>query len=106
MLKHIPNALTLTRLILAPVIAWQMWQALVPPTLPPELALQDGDYYFVRPIEDVARFLTIAAALFIIAALTDFFDGIAARAFNAHSKFGRLIDPIADKMLVGGNRRN
>ena len=42
-----------------------------------------------------------AAALFIVAALTDLFDGMAARAFDAHSKFGRLIDPIADKALVG-----
>jgi phosphatidylglycerophosphate synthase len=36
-----------------------------------------------------------------VAALTDLFDGMAARAFNAHSKFGRLIDPIADKAIVG-----
>jgi CDP-diacylglycerol--glycerol-3-phosphate 3-phosphatidyltransferase len=48
-----------------------------------------------------ANYMTAAAALFIIAALTDLFDGMAARAFNAHSKFGRIIDPIADKALVG-----
>lgn len=101
MLKHLPNALTLTRLILAPVIAWLMWQALLPPTALPEFAFQQNDYFFVRDIADVAQSLTLAAILFVVAALTDFFDGIAARAFNAHSKFGRLIDPIADKALVG-----
>ncbi|MDP3492229.1 MAG: CDP-alcohol phosphatidyltransferase family protein [Hyphomonadaceae bacterium] len=82
MLKHLPNALTLLRLMLAPLIAWAVWQANV---------LNAGS-------QDWAMW---AAALFIIAALTDLFDGMAARAFNAHSKFGRLIDPIADKALVG-----
>lgn len=80
MLKHLPNALTLLRLVLAPVIAWAVWSS------------QLGD----------DKGWTIAAAiLFVIAALTDLFDGMAARAFNAESKFGRIIDPIADKALVG-----
>ena len=38
--------------------------------------------------------------LFIIASITDYFDGFVARKFNATSKFGRMLDPIADKMLV------
>lgn len=80
MLKHLPNALTLLRLVLAPVVAWAIWQDYADP---------DGAWAI------------IAAALFIVAALTDLFDGMAARAFNAHSKFGRVIDPIADKALVG-----
>lgn len=94
MLKHIPNALTLTRLILAPVIAWLMWIGL---TLPEQIGAVD-DATLTR---EIATYLTAAAGCFVIAALTDFFDGIAARAFNAHSKLGRIIDPIADKALVG-----
>ncbi|MBI1362060.1 MAG: CDP-alcohol phosphatidyltransferase family protein [Alphaproteobacteria bacterium] len=80
MLKQIPNMLTLARLVLAPVIAWAVWRA------------QLGDHQ---------RWAEIAAVLFVIAALTDLFDGMIARALHAESKFGRLIDPIADKALVG-----
>jgi len=46
--------------------------------------------------------LDVALAIFIIAGLTDVVDGIAARRFNATSKFGRMIDPLVDKVLVCG----
>ncbi|MDP3739272.1 MAG: CDP-alcohol phosphatidyltransferase family protein [Hyphomonadaceae bacterium] len=92
MLKQIPNALTLLRLILAPVIAWLFWMAVSPP-----LEAQT----FSAGKEAQGGFALAAAILFLVAALTDLFDGMAARAFDAHSKFGRLIDPIADKALVG-----
>ena len=39
-------------------------------------------------------------ALFIAAAVTDYFDGYLARCRNQTSAFGRLLDPIADKLLV------
>ena len=42
----------------------------------------------------------IAAVLFIMAAITDYFDGYLARSRNETSAFGRLLDPIADKLLV------
>ncbi|MBR3675854.1 MAG: CDP-diacylglycerol--glycerol-3-phosphate 3-phosphatidyltransferase [Alphaproteobacteria bacterium] len=42
----------------------------------------------------------IAGALFIIASITDYLDGYLARAWNETSAFGRLLDPIADKLLV------
>lgn len=87
-MKHVPNALTLLRLVLAPVVAWLMWSAYPGSGLPQQ--------FF-----EIAGAMTLAAILFVVAAITDLFDGMIARAFNAHSKFGRIIDPIADKALVG-----
>lgn len=92
MLKQIPNALTLLRLILAPVIAWMWWMGAAPMSRP--------DFAEVW-LRDAANWRMAAAITFVIAALTDLFDGMFARALDAHSKFGRLIDPIADKALVG-----
>jgi cardiolipin synthase len=42
----------------------------------------------------------LAFAFFVVAALTDLFDGLIARARNELSDFGRMLDPIADKLLV------
>jgi cardiolipin synthase len=42
----------------------------------------------------------IALALFVAAGVTDYFDGYVARARNVVSPFGRMLDPIADKLLV------
>ena len=48
---------------------------------------------------DVARWS--ALALFIAAGLTDWLDGYLARAWQQQSTLGRMLDPIADKLLVG-----
>lgn len=45
-------------------------------------------------------FRLIALGLFIVAAVTDFFDGYLARAWHQQSAIGRMLDPIADKLLV------
>jgi len=45
-------------------------------------------------------FRLIALGLFIVAAVTDFFDGYLARAWHQQSALGRMLDPIADKLLV------
>jgi CDP-diacylglycerol--glycerol-3-phosphate 3-phosphatidyltransferase len=42
----------------------------------------------------------VALAIFAIAAITDYLDGYVARAFAQHSALGRMLDPIADKLLV------
>ena len=43
-----------------------------------------------------------AALVFVIAGVTDFFDGFIARAWNQKTKLGAILDPLADKMLTLG----
>ena len=43
----------------------------------------------------------VALTIFILAALTDWLDGWAARAYGEQSSLGKMLDPIADKLLVG-----
>lgn len=50
------------------------------------------------PNEDLFRWL--ALAVFTVAAITDYFDGYLARAWGQQSSMGRMLDPIADKLLV------
>jgi len=49
-----------------------------------------------------ATLLMIAFTLFVVAGITDMVDGPVARAFGVTSKFGRIVDPLADKILVIG----
>jgi CDP-diacylglycerol--glycerol-3-phosphate 3-phosphatidyltransferase len=72
----IPNSLTVLRLLAAPGVAVMF-------------------LYFHRPWAD-----WFALALFISAALTDYFDGYLARLWKQESKFGAMLDPIADKAMV------
>jgi CDP-diacylglycerol--glycerol-3-phosphate 3-phosphatidyltransferase len=51
--------------------------------------------YFHRPWAD-----WFALTLFVVAALTDWFDGYLARLWKQESKFGTMLDPIADKAMV------
>src|ERR671916_630950 len=50
------------------------------------------------PHDDWARWP--ALAIFIAAGVTDYFDGYFARLYRQQSAFGRMLDPIADKLLV------
>ena len=73
---NIPNILTLLRLLAAPGVAIMF-------------------LYFTRPWAD-----WFALVLFVVAALTDYVDGYLARAWKQESKFGAMLDPIADKAMV------
>jgi CDP-diacylglycerol--glycerol-3-phosphate 3-phosphatidyltransferase len=53
-------------------------------------------------VTDRPWFLDIAFVIFVVAGLTDVVDGHIARRWNATSKFGRMIDPLVDKVLVCG----
>ncbi len=52
--------------------------------------------------ENKSLFLDIAFIIFVVAGLTDIVDGHIARKLNVASKFGRMLDPLADKVLVCG----
>jgi len=52
--------------------------------------------------ENKLLFLDIAFVVFVAAGLTDIVDGHIARKLNVASKFGRMLDPLADKVLVCG----
>ena len=74
---QVPNLLTYGRIAAAPLVAGALlWNT------------------------DSARWF--AFALFLAAAITDFFDGWLARAWHQQSALGRMLDPIADKLLVAG----
>lgn len=75
MFTTLPMTLTLSRILAIPVVA--------------ALFYVQGDYI---------RY--IACAIYTAAALTDYFDGYFARAWQQQTKLGRIFDPIADKLLV------
>ena len=87
MLKQIPNILTMGRLVLTIVFL--------------VMILMASSYYAESEVP-FPGFLDVAFILFVIAGLTDIADGIAARRLNVTSKFGRMVDPLADKILVCG----
>lgn len=88
----LPNALTGLRLVIAAgfFTLLSVWQ------YPARELLTK-----VTPRDPVAPYL-IAAALFGLAAITDAIDGPLARRWKVVSKFGRVMDPFADKVLVVG----
>ena len=70
---NIPNILTVIRFIVIPVFAYYL--------------LLGSGYY------------SIAVILFLLAGMTDILDGYIARKFNMITSFGKLADPLADKLL-------
>jgi len=84
MLRLIPNILTFGRLVLTFVFL-----VMILYTPPPDA-------------ENRPFFLKVTFVLFAIAGLTDMVDGPIARKLNVTSKLGRMVDPLADKVLVCG----
>jgi CDP-diacylglycerol--glycerol-3-phosphate 3-phosphatidyltransferase len=84
MLKHVPNILTLGRLVLTVVFLVMVLYA-------PGIAA-----------DKVVLFWDVAFVIFLIAGISDLVDGTIARRLNVTSKFGRIMDPLADKVLVIG----
>ena len=61
-----------------------------------------GVYYLPTPWLAVADRNLAATLVFIVAAITDWFDGYLARRWNQTSAFGAFLDPVADKLMVAG----
>ena len=74
---NIPNCLSYIRLILLPVFMYLYWHA------------QSREDYIIA-------FVVLAVAL-----LTDMFDGFIARRYNMITEWGKMLDPVADKLLQG-----
>ena len=72
---NLPNILTLSRIVVIPII-------------------------FLSVYTNSLLVSTLVAILFAAASITDYFDGYLARTHNQTTIFGRLLDPIADKLLV------
>ena len=77
---NVANIITAVRILLAPLFIWM-------------LLADAGELGLLR---------YLAAALFIVAIATDSVDGILARRQNLVTNVGKLLDPIADKVLTGG----
>ena len=81
-----PNILAFIRILIAPFMFWVI--------ITPEFFTEQGIhitwvYYF-------------AALLFVLASITDFFDGYIARQLDQITLLGQILDPLADKMLTIG----
>ena len=95
---HIPNLLTMGRVVLA----W-VFVILLSNVEPRTLSAQPTGADRLGEIAHQGTGLLIAATvIFIIAAITDALDGHLARKWNVESKFGRIMDPMADKLLILG----
>ena len=85
---NLPNKLTVLRMVLVPTI------------LAVALLGEDGIVTWDILGSQLSLMHLICLVLFIIASLTDLFDGKLARKHNLVTTFGKFMDPIADKMLV------
>jgi phosphatidylglycerophosphate synthase len=86
MYKQLPNQLTLARLVLAAVFF---------------LAL--NQYRYVGASNPHTFIIWTSMVLFGLAALTDWLDGYLARKWHVESRFGRIMDPVCDKVLIMGS---
>ena len=83
---NVPNILSLIRVFLAPLVLLFLSLRIDDKLIPALPGVSWGD--------------ALAAFVFIIAALTDMFDGLIARKYKLVTNLGKFIDPLADKVLV------
>ena len=92
---NLPNKITVVRIILAVLILvilvfpWYQLKIKFP-------------VYSLKGIENIDLKYIICGVLFLIASVTDFLDGYIARSRNLVTDFGKVMDAIADKVLVNG----
>ncbi len=80
---NLPNALAFFRILLAPLMFFMLVNA---PEIFTQIHISWINYF--------------AALIFVIASVTDFFDGYIARSWDQKTKLGAILDPLADKMLI------
>ncbi len=83
-MMNLPNILASFRILLAPLLFWLLVDR--DSTLFSDLHPSWLDY--------------VAGLIFVIASVTDFFDGFIAREWNQMTKLGGILDPLADKLLM------
>ncbi|MGP1484848.1 MAG: CDP-diacylglycerol--glycerol-3-phosphate 3-phosphatidyltransferase [Campylobacter sp.] len=79
---NLPNFLAFCRILLAPAMFF--------------LLINANEFQNIH----ISWINYFAALIFVIACVTDFFDGFIARAWDQKTKLGAIIDPLADKMLI------
>lgn len=82
---NLPNKLTVIRMVLIPFFIAGMILS---------------EYFGGNSGEGINIYVLLALLIFIIASVTDWFDGMIARKRNLITTFGKFLDPLADKMLV------
>ena len=93
--KNLPNKLTKFRIILAIIIIVLM-------LFPFDMINVNFPKYLINGNMILDVKLAIVAFLFVVASITDALDGKIARKYNIVSDYGKVMDPIADKILVNG----
>lgn len=74
--RQVPNILTTLRMLVIPIFLYYLYLSTAP------------------------HRILISLIIFVLAALTDYFDGALARKHNIVSNYGKIMDPLADKFLV------
>ena len=92
---NLPNKITCVRLVLSVIVLLIL-------LFPWRDVNVEWPVYSVLGVENVNLKYIIAGVLFMIASVTDFLDGYIARKYNMVTDFGKVMDAIADKVLVNG----